>query len=722
MKRRRRSRTADLLGITHTELLGPTVLGYAHNLVSAIPLSRFKRSLGFNFDDCELLRALVEDGRKKRNAKGPTKKRVDVDLGDAIRRYLEAAGGQRRAAAKPGGILGRNLDVVANILSLEAVEVGTLTFLLASTHHEPLADLLRSFGEIPLPGAASLIAIAIAADSHDVLSALEPGGRLISSGILTIDEYQTTVPDRFSFLPTFGDLVLKPDLTRERFVERFLPHAPAATLELADFSHVGSPARFARDLLAAAIEQKRAGVNLLLYGETGTGKTEFARLMAAELGVPLHVAGRQDGQGESPTTAERLSSLLLAHRLLAKERSLVMFDEIEDVFEWSFDGLFGPPRGRSRTSKQWLNALLENNPVPTIWASNRTQGIDPAYLRRFSFAIEFRRPSASQRQRVLVKFLGDDHDLTAIDIRRIVEAHESSPAQIQSAVTAARLVSGTARPTRQLIEQALEPMDRLLRGERTAADRPFDPERFSLDAVSANEDLAVLADRLGSRPAHLGAGLSICLYGPPGTGKTEFVRYLAWRMRRRVVYRRVSDIVSCWLGETEKQIARAFREAKDDDALLLFDEADSFLTDRQSAVRSWEVTQVNEFLQQIEAHRGIVACTTNLRDALDPACVRRFALKIEFACARPEQIATLFRTVLGPVLSRPFDEVAEGQVAKAFCGTRNLAAGDLAAVARRAAALGEKLDVDSAIGLVRRELAEKGSCGRSIGFRRAPRE
>lgn len=90
--------------------------------------------------------------------------------------------------------------------------------------------------------------------------------------------------------------------------------------------------------------------------------------------------------------------------------------------------------------------------------------------------------------------------------------------------------------------------------------------------------------------------------------------------------KRVSDIESCWVGVTEQNIADAFEEARKDGAVLLFDEADSFLLDRRSATRSWEMTKVNEFLQQMEVFPGVVACTTNLMDTLDQASLRRFDL------------------------------------------------------------------------------------------------
>jgi len=85
-----------------------------------------------------------------------------------------------------------------------------------------------------------------------------------------------------------------------------------------------------------------------------------------------------------------------------------------------------------------------------------------------------------------------------------------------------------------------------------------------------------------------------------------------------------------WVGGTEQNIARAFEEAKENKAMLIFDEADSFLQNRNNAGHSWEVTQVNEMLTWMESHEYPFVCTTNLMNSLDEASLRRFTFKIKF--------------------------------------------------------------------------------------------
>jgi AAA+ superfamily predicted ATPase len=224
----------------------------------------------------------------------------------------------------------------------------------------------------------------------------------------------------------------------------------------------------------------------------------------------------------------------------------------------------------------------------------------------------------------------------------------------------------------------LTPAVRVLHG-RKAPPPVFLAERYLPEFVNTQADLAAVEKRVVAWRPGKGPGLSLCLYGAPGTGKSEFVRYLAHKAERPLLVRRASDLLSKWVGETEKLIADAFDEARRDEAILLFDEADSFLRDRRGADRSWEVTQVNEFLQQLEVFPGVVACTTNLMTTLDQAALRRFVFKVQFQFLRPEQGVLTFRRMwaeLGGAGEVPLE------VEEALSRIANLAPGDFAAVRR----------------------------------------
>jgi hypothetical protein len=159
-------------------------------------------------------------------------------------------------------------------------------------------------------------------------------------------------------------------------------------------------------------------------------------------------------------------------------------------------------------------------------------------------------------------------------------------------------------------------------------------------AVSAASDTDLAKVAAGLSAARSGR---LCLYGPPGTGKSAYGRCLAEQLGIPLQITRSSDLMSMWVGGTEKNIARAFRQAEQDEALLLIDEVDSFLQDRRGAQRGWEVSLVNEMLTQMESFPGVFIASTNLMAGLDQAALRRFDLKVKFDFLRPEQAWELLR-------------------------------------------------------------------------------
>ena len=195
------------------------------------------------------------------------------------------------------------------------------------------------------------------------------------------------------------------------------------------------------------------------------------------------------------------------------------------------------------------------------------------------------------------------------------------------------------------------------------------PERYDPALIRADVDPVQLADRLVNGGAR---HFSVCLQGPPGTGKSAFVRHLADRLGLEVIQKRASDLMSKWVGETEKVTAAAFTEARDAEAFLVFDEADSLLADRRLAQRSWEVSQVNEMLTWMESHPLPFACTTNFGERLDTATLRRFTFKIALGHLSPEQVVSAFRIYFG---IEPPAEVA---------GLATLTPGDFSVVRRKA--------------------------------------
>ena len=114
------------------------------------------------------------------------------------------------------------------------------------------------------------------------------------------------------------------------------------------------------------------------------------------------------------------------------------------------------------------------------------------------------------------------------------------------------------------------------------------------------------------------------VHGPLGTGKTALAHHLAQKADRPLIKHVASESLLPYLGITEQKLAAVFREARDESAVLLLDEANSFLANRANARAQWSATQTDELLLQIESFGGILVCSTNFLEALDPAALRRF--------------------------------------------------------------------------------------------------
>ena len=546
----------------------------------------------------------------------------------------------------------------------------------------------------------SAIALLLGHPAGKVRQALARNGRLFSTGLIERPDWSRGRDLGLDVPRHLGRLIEGGCNTPAQFRDGLFPTAPRPTTAWEDFEHLGELHELSARILKGATTGGHQGINLLFYGPPGTGKTEFCKVLARQIGKPLHAVGETDEDGEAPTGRERSSALQLAQRLISgAQESVLLFDEMEDILERDiFSALFGR---RTGSSKIHLHRMLETNPVPVLWTTNDIESCDPALLRRMTLTVEMRTPGPRVREQVW-KRLAERQELPLGNdkIRELAKNIEVPPALVAGSLGVAKLTEGGEHD----LDLAVGAADKALRGGHPKPPGAENARAFDPALVVTDLDIDHLVGQLTRDDAP--RNVSFCFSGPPGTGKSALARHLAEAMGLPVIQKRASDLLSMFVGGSEKAIASAFSQAREESAFLIFDEADSLLGDRALATRSWEVSQVNEMLTWMENHPLPFACTTNLADRLDPATRRRFTINAEIRPLGAPQLGIAFETFFG---SKP---------PAGLFDLEGLTPGDMAAVSRRCTLLGEK-DGGSILDALRDEAYAKNNGGIRPGFRQS---
>lgn len=603
--------------------------------------------------------------------------------------------------------IARNIGWLQGALQLSAPECGLLLFAAITEEYNVFSENLDDWDPyFNDRGFARFIGSLTGYSERDILAAFHPEGKLAAIGLLNVANQLLSLRSKFSLMAGLSSILVSPCRSEGQFFSNFMGKVDDHELSLDDFKHLGQDVLVIIKYIKAAAKLGSHGVNILFYGESGTGKTELTKAIAQAINFNLFEVSYKSEDNEILDGNDRLKAFNVCQSLLSRSsNSLLMFDEIEDVFSTNNSvmkllGLETP----GDSGKAWCNRVMENNPIPTIWITNDAD-IDPAYLRRFDYSIRFSTPPRKVRlqiaRRHFGKISGDEEWLD-----EIAALEEVSPAQYRSAARVAKLSGNSSEEKRRIAMQTLNRSMQLL-GQNRKPQKNGAATRYDASFINADYDVPQLIGGL----SHIKSG-SICFYGPPGTGKSELARHIADTLGKPLLLKRASDLISKWVGETEQNFAGMFDEAQTQDAVLLLDEADSFLQDRRGAGAQWEVTQVNELLTQMEAFQGIFICTTNLMENLEQACLRRFNFKIKLDYLRAEQGEQMF---MQEFIRQGGDKRDAIHASAAAGRLERLTPGDFATVVRQLRFLGKPASADQMLqGLVRECRLKSGSS--AIGF------
>ena len=423
------------------------------------------------------------------------------------------------------------------------------------------------------------------------------------------------------------DICDNKNIKTKKDIQSYLLGKPEKSdLQWPDFDYIDKDRDLVLNILENSIKNKKKGINILLYGAVGTGKTQFAKLVSNRAKVKLYPVIVEYDRKEV-SRKDRLADLASKQCLLSNmDGTCILFDEAEDVMNRGF-GEYGS------ASKGYLNQLLDETPVPVFWTTNNIHNVDSAFLRRMTYAIEFKKLTDNVRLKIWERAIRQNK--LKVDKSKLIELnqkYEISPSLIVNAITTTKLINGNQDDFETFVKNTAKIVNKknLIKKKNK-----FNVQDYNYQLVNADFDIKNLTEKIKSSGK---LNFSMCLFGEPGTGKSLYARHLANELGVEFIMKRASDLMSPYVGETEQNIAKAFAEAKDKNAMLIIDEVDTFLRNRNNAVRSWEVSQVNEMLTWMESFEQPFVCTTNLQVSLDEASLRRFTFKIKFDYMTPQQV------------------------------------------------------------------------------------
>lgn len=522
------------------------------------------------------------------------------------------------------------IKFLSDSVELSETEIKYLVFMYRCSLASPLQTLM---GELPADIKNSFRSSLLGLSQREFNTLTRSSGALQSFGFIDedgqLDEDLIECISEQSLNSFFSDLVKEADCSDAYELDSFTVSKNSTTIM--------------QKMLSG-----KENISLLLYGKPGSGKTEYAKALAKASGLKPLIFKNEAEISKNTRGNENVTCRLNLLLSIRRPDTVIIIDEADTLLKTRSYNFFG--MSTPGANKGTVNKMLEECKNKIIWIVNFTSQIDESTLRRFNFSYKFESMSREQLRTITNSKLEPLSLNSEIrdEILGLMEKYSVTGASVDNVVKTIKSLEESENDSLlDCVQTILKENQLLINGK--AKMRETVTESYDSRALNASMNPEEIVQMIKNAQAFAEKnhtrenGIRMLFYGLSGTGKTEFARYISEQLGKKILLKRASDILNKYVGGTEQNIKDAFEEAERTQSILLLDEADSFFADRNNAQRSWERTQVNELLTQMEEFSGILICTTNLRQIMDAAMNRRFHMIVEFKPLEKEGIRCMLQ-------------------------------------------------------------------------------
>jgi MoxR-like ATPase len=546
----------------------------------------------------------------------------------------------------------RNLNHLCKSLGFNKEEKHCIAFLAIVDIHPELSKIVQSvLSDSTIYSFIRLLSIILKIPKIKIKKIFSPESSLISTGLVQIDRGFSLAPISevpIRILDELPDLLFASFKDPDEIFTYFVKKVSHSLLNISNFTYLREVPILIH-FLKKALKEKIKGVNVFIYGPPGVGKTEFAKVIAKTLGVELYEVSMIKKTKEFRSEIERISILNLAYKLFRKRKNvLVLFDEADDILKSEMRSLSLLSKSSDVSiNKYILNRILEENPIPTIWISNSIEGIDPAYIRRFSLIFKVDYPPRKVRYDILNHYFKSLNFSEEV-LSKLSDYQYLTPALIQKAAQILESLPQKPLRTNNLIFQnTLKPekvLIKLINGTLEALGFPllnitnFENSDFPYisDIPHTEPERKVLLESLSKNK-----NLKLLFYGPKGSGKTTLAEHLAKELEKE------SIVVNLCSEKLSNVLEKLFKE----EDLIVILKGIEILEKKESEV---ELLLLEEVLKNAKCFA--VICIREDINFENISILKWFDLKVKFGYLKPEEIIRLFKLLLNSKEPIPIKE------------------------------------------------------------------